>query len=42
MLVEPANVQLVAKLSISPKAIREFYDLIVAGVNPNSGSVRRL
>ena len=30
-LVEPTNAQLAAKLGISPKAGREFYDLIVVG-----------
>lgn len=31
ILVEPSNADLAAKLGISPKAKREFYDLIVVG-----------
>lgn len=31
ILVEPSNAELGAKLSISPKAKRAFYDLIVVG-----------
>ena len=31
ILVEPTNAELAAKLGISPKARREFYDLIVVG-----------
>ena len=34
ILVEPSNADLVAKLGISPKAKREFYDLIVIGGGP--------
>ncbi len=33
-LVEPSNAQLASKLGISPKAGREFYDLIVVGGGP--------
>ncbi len=33
-LVEPTNAELAAKLGISPKAKREFYDLIVVGGGP--------
>ena len=34
VLVEPSNAELAAKLGISPKARREFYDLIVVGRGP--------
>ena len=34
ILVEPTNADLAAKLGISPKAKREFYDLIVVGGGP--------
>ncbi len=34
ILVEPSNADLAAKLGISPKAKREFYDLIVIGDGP--------
>ena len=34
ILVEPTNAELAAKLGISPKARREFYDLIVIGGGP--------
>ena len=34
ILVEPSNAELAAKLGISPKAKREFYDLIVLGGGP--------
>ena len=34
ILVEPSNAELAAKLGISPKAKREFYDLIVVGSGP--------
>ncbi|MCH8226673.1 MAG: FAD-dependent oxidoreductase, partial [Chloroflexi bacterium] len=34
ILVEPTNAELAAKLGISPKAKREFYDLIVIGGGP--------
>ena len=34
VLVEPTNAQLAAKLGISPKAKREFYDLIIVGGGP--------
>lgn len=34
ILVEPSNADLAAKLGISPKAKREFYDLIVIGGGP--------
>ena len=34
ILVEPSNAELAAKLGISPKAKREFYDLIVVGGGP--------
>ena len=34
ILVEPANSELAAKLGVSPKAHREFYDLIVVGGGP--------
>ena len=34
VLVEPTNAGLAAKLGISPKAKREFYDLIVVGSGP--------
>ncbi|HIM62332.1 MAG TPA: FAD-dependent oxidoreductase [Dehalococcoidia bacterium] len=34
ILVEPSNAELAAKLGISPKAKREFYDLIVIGGSP--------
>ncbi len=34
ILVEPSNADLVAKLGISPKAKREFYDLIVISGGP--------
>ena len=34
ILVEPTNAELAAKVGISPKAKREFYDLIVVGGGP--------
>ena len=34
LLVEPSNAELAAKLGISPKAKREFYDLVVVGGGP--------
>ena len=34
ILVEPSNADLAAKLGISPKAKREYYDLIVVGGGP--------
>lgn len=34
LLVEPTNAELASKLGISPKAKREFYDLIVVGGGP--------
>ena len=34
ILVEPSNAQMAAKLRISPKAKREFYDLIIVGSGP--------
>ena len=34
MLVEPSNAQMAAKLGLSPKAKREFYDLIIVGSGP--------
>ena len=34
MLMEPTNAELAAKLGISPKAKREFYDLIIVGGGP--------
>ena len=34
VLVEPTNAELAAKLGISPRAEREFYDLIVVGGGP--------
>ena len=34
ILVEPSNAELAAKLGITPKAKREFYDLIVIGGGP--------
>ena len=34
ILVEPTNAELAAKLGVSPKAKREFYDLIVVGGGP--------
>jgi thioredoxin reductase (NADPH) len=34
ILVEPTNAELAAKMGISPKAKREFYDLIVVGGGP--------
>ena len=34
ILVEPTNAELATKLGISPKAKREFYDLIVVGGGP--------
>lgn len=34
MLVEPSNAELAAKLGISPKAKREFYDLVIVGSGP--------
>ncbi len=34
ILVEPSNAELAAKLGISPKAKREFYDLLVVGSGP--------
>ena len=35
ILVEPSNAELAAKLGLSPKAKREFYDLIVIGGGPS-------
>ncbi len=35
ILVEPTNAELAAKLGISPKANREFYDLIIVGGGPS-------
>ena len=35
ILVEPSNAELAAKLDISPKAKREYYDLIVVGGGPS-------
>ena len=34
ILIEPSNAEMAAKLGISPKAKREFYDLIVIGGGP--------
>ncbi len=34
IMVEPTNAELAAKLDISPKAKREFYDLVVVGGGP--------
>ncbi len=34
ILVEPTNAELAAKLGISPKAKRSFYDLVVVGAGP--------
>ncbi|MCH7787610.1 MAG: FAD-dependent oxidoreductase, partial [Chloroflexi bacterium] len=34
ILVEPSNAELAAKLGISPKAKRDFYDLIIVGAGP--------
>jgi thioredoxin reductase (NADPH) len=34
VLVEPTNAELAAKLGISPKAKREYYDLIIVGGGP--------
>ena len=34
ILVEPTNAELAAKLGISPKAKREYYDLVVVGGGP--------
>lgn len=34
VLIEPTNAELAAKLGISPKAKREFYDLIIVGGGP--------
>ena len=34
MLVEPSNADLAAKLGISPKAKREYYDLVIVGSGP--------
>ncbi len=34
ILVEPSNAELAAKLGISPKAKREFYDLVIVGSGP--------
>ncbi len=34
ILVEPSNAELAAKLGISPKAKREYYDLVVVGSGP--------
>ena len=34
ILVEPSNAELAAKMGISPKAKREFYDLIIVGSGP--------
>ena len=36
ILVEPTNAELATKLGISPKAKREYYDLIVVGGGPAS------
>ena len=34
ILVEPSNAEMAAKMGISPKAKREFYDLIIVGSGP--------
>jgi len=34
ILVEPTNAELASKLSISPRAERQYYDLIVIGAGP--------
>ncbi len=34
VMVEPTNAELAAKLGISPKAKREYYDLIIVGGGP--------
>ena len=34
ILVEPTNAEMAARLGISPKAKREFYDLVVVGAGP--------
>ncbi|MCI0904257.1 MAG: FAD-dependent oxidoreductase [Chloroflexi bacterium] len=34
ILVEPSNAELAAKLGLSPKAKREFYDLVIVGSGP--------
>ena len=34
VLVEPSNAEMAAKLGISPKAKREFYDLVIIGRGP--------
>ncbi|MCI0848545.1 MAG: FAD-dependent oxidoreductase [Chloroflexi bacterium] len=34
ILVEPSNAELAAKLGISPKAKREYYDLVIVGGGP--------
>ena len=34
ILVEPTNAETAARLGISPKAKREFYDLVVVGAGP--------
>jgi len=34
MLVEPSNAELASKLGISPKAKREYYDLVIVGSGP--------
>lgn len=34
ILVEPTNAELATKLGISPKARREYYDLIIVGAGP--------
>ena len=34
ILVEPSNAELAARLGISPKAKREYYDLVIVGSGP--------